>query len=216
MGVYVQVGFYESCGRWCLDLIDASESTYAQFDARGLLGGGYTWEGVVRALVEIHLPGALSRLDAGAEADNMHAYADSRELLEQVAELVRRADRDPALLAAAMVEWMEDLERRVTTRAPRGDTTSERVYDVLRRAVATMEKQPKLAEAVITALTSDDREAGGASTATTDVMQRVMLRAFPDDADPETEAAIAKVLGHVWFSCLVAWSNGVGDLTWVS
>ena len=115
-----------------------------------------------------------------------------------------------------MVEWMEDLERRVTTKAPRGDTTTERVYDVLRRAVATMERQPKLAEAVITALTSDDREAGGASVATTDVMQRVMLRAFPDDTDPDTEAAIAKVLGHVWFSCLVAWSNGVGDLTWVS
>ena len=30
-----------------------------------------------------------------------------------------------------------------------------------------------------------------------------------------TEADIAKVLGHVWFSCLVAWSNGVGDLVWV-
>ena len=119
------------------------------------------------------------------------------------------------LLAAAMVEWMEDLERRVTTRAPRGDTTAERVYDVLRRAVATMERQPKLAEAVITALTSDDRDAGGASAATTDVMQRVMLRAFPEGTDSETEANIARVLGHVWFSCLVAWSNGVGDLAWV-
>ena len=121
-----------------------------------------------------------------------------------------------ALLAAAMVEWMEDLERRVTQKAPKGDTTAERVYDVLRRAIATMERQPQLAEAVITALTSDDREAGGASVATTDVMQRVMLRAFPDDVDPATEAAIAKVLGHVWFSCLIAWSNGVGDLVWVA
>jgi len=121
-----------------------------------------------------------------------------------------------ALLAAAMVEWMEDLERRLGEKPPEGATTAERVYDVLRRAVATMERQPKLAEAVITALTSDDREAGGASVATTDVMQRVMLRAFPDDVEPVTEAAIAKVLGHVWFSCLVAWSNGVGDLVWVA
>ena len=24
------------------------------------------------------------------------------------------------------------------------------------------------------------------------------------------------MLGHVWFSCLVAWSNGVGDLDWVA
>src|SRR3954451_16637018 len=61
-----------------------------------------------------------------------------------------------ALLAAAMVEWMEDLERRVSQRGPRGDTTAERVYDVLRRAVSTMERQPQLAVAVITALTSDD------------------------------------------------------------
>jgi AcrR family transcriptional regulator len=120
-----------------------------------------------------------------------------------------------ALLAAAMVEWMEDLERRVSARAPQGASTAERVYDVLRRAVATMERQPKLAEAVITALTSDDRQAGAASIATTDVMQRVILRAFPEGTDPSTEAAIAKVLGHVWFSCLVAWTNGVGDLTWV-
>lgn len=121
-----------------------------------------------------------------------------------------------ALLAAAMVEWMEDLERRVTQRPPKGTTTSARVYDVLRRAMSTMEREPKLSEAVITALTSDDREAGSASAATTDVMVRVLLRAFPDEVAPATEAAIAKVLGHVWFSCLVSWRNGVGDLTWVA
>jgi len=121
-----------------------------------------------------------------------------------------------ALLAAAMVEWMEDLERRLHLRGPRGDTTSERVYDVLRRAVGTMERQPKLAEAVITALISPDREAGYASAATTDVMLRVLLQAFPEDVEEATEAAIAKVLGHVWFSCLAAWRNGVGDLTWVA
>jgi AcrR family transcriptional regulator len=121
-----------------------------------------------------------------------------------------------ALLAAAMVEWMEDLERRVSQRGPKGETTAERVYDVLRRAVSTMERQPQLAEAVITALTSDDAAAGKASISTTDVMTRVMLQAFPDDVDPVTEAAIAKVLGHVWFSCMVAWKNGVGDMTWMA
>ncbi len=41
-----------------------------------------------------------------------------------------------ALLSAAMVLWVEDLEARLAQRAPRGDTTAERVYDVLRRAVA--------------------------------------------------------------------------------
>jgi AcrR family transcriptional regulator len=152
--------------------------------------------------------------EGGYEAVQMRDVAATAEVA--LGTIYRYFPSKDALLAAAMVEWMEDLERRVTQRAPRGSTTTERVYDVLRRAIGTMERQPKLAEAVITALTSDDREAGGASTATTDVMLRVLLQAFPEDVDPDTEAAIAKVLGHVWFSCLVAWSNGVGDLTWVA
>jgi len=151
--------------------------------------------------------------DGGYEAVQMRDVAASAEVA--LGTIYRYFPSKDALLAAAMLEWMEDLERRVTQRAPKGDTTSDRVYDVLHRAVITMERQPKLAEAVITALTSDDREAGAASVTTTDVMQRVLITAFPEGTDPELEADIAKVLGHVWFSCLVAWSNGVGDLTWV-
>lgn len=152
--------------------------------------------------------------EGGYDAVQMRDVAASAEVA--LGTIYRYFPSKDALLAAAMVEWMEDLERRVTTRAPRGATTAERVFDVLRRAVATMERQPKLAEAVITALTSDDREAGSASVATTEVMQRVMLRAFPEGSDPAVEGDIARVLGHVWFSCLVAWINGVGDLAWVS
>jgi AcrR family transcriptional regulator len=152
--------------------------------------------------------------EGGYDAVQMRDVAASAEVA--LGTIYRYFPSKDALLAAAMVEWMEDLERRVSQRAPSGDTTTERVYDVLRRAIGTMERQPKLAEAVITALTSDDREAGSASAATTDVMLRVLLRAFPDDVDAQTEAAIAKVLGHVWFSCLIAWSNGVGDLGWVA
>ena len=152
--------------------------------------------------------------DGGYEAVQMRDVAASAEVA--LGTIYRYFPSKDALLAAAMLEWMEDLERRVTQRSPRGDTTSERVYDVLHRAVITMERQPKLAEAVITALTSDDREAGAASVTTTDVMQRVLITAFPEGTDAELEASIAKVLGHVWFSCLVAWRNGVGDLEWVA
>jgi AcrR family transcriptional regulator len=152
--------------------------------------------------------------EGGYDAVQMRDVASSAEVA--LGTIYRYFPSKDALLAAAMVEWMEDLERRLSQRGPQGATTSERVYDVLRRAVGTMERQPKLAEAVITALTSDDREAGGASVATTGVMTRVLLLAFPEGVTPETEAAIAKVLGHVWFSCLVAWSNGVGDLAWVA
>ena len=36
------------------------------------------------------------------------------------------------LLAEAQVEWLLDLDRRVSRRPPRGDTTADRVIDVLR------------------------------------------------------------------------------------
>jgi AcrR family transcriptional regulator len=152
--------------------------------------------------------------DGGYDAVQMRDVATSAGVA--LGTIYRYFPSKDALLAAAMVEWMEDLERRVTQRGPEGDTTAQRVYDVLRRAVSTMEKQPKLAEAVITALTSDDDAAGRASISTTDVMTRVMLQAFPDDVEPDLEASIAKVLGHVWFSCMVAWKNGVGDMTWMA
>lgn len=152
--------------------------------------------------------------EGGYEAVQMRDVATSAGVA--LGTVYRYFPSKDALLAAAMVEWMEDLERRVSQRGPRGSTTAERVYDVLRRAVATMERQPRLAEAVITALTSDDAAAGRASISTTDVMTRVMVQAFPSDVPPDTEAAIAKVLGHVWFSCMVAWKNGVGDLAWMA
>jgi AcrR family transcriptional regulator len=151
--------------------------------------------------------------DGGYEAVQMRDVATRAGVA--LGTIYRYFPSKDALLAAAMVEWMEDLERRVGHRGPAGETTAERVYDVLRRAVSTMQRQPKLAEAVITALTSDDAAAGQASISTTDVMTRVMLEAFPDDVDPAVEASIAKVLGHVWFSCMVAWKNGVGDMTWM-
>jgi AcrR family transcriptional regulator len=152
--------------------------------------------------------------DGGYDAVQMRDVASSAGVA--LGTVYRYFPSKDALLAAAMVEWMEDLERRVTERGPSGATTAARVYDVLRRAVTTMERQPKLADAVITALTSDDEAAGRASISTTDVMTRVMLQAFPEEVDPATEAAIAKVLGHVWFSCMVAWKNGVGDMTWMA
>jgi AcrR family transcriptional regulator len=119
------------------------------------------------------------------------------------------------LLAAAMIEWVEDLERRVTQRPPKGETTAERVLDVLRRALAAMEREPKLTEAVITALTSSDEQAGQCQLGVTEVMDRIMLHAFTDGVDAATKSSSTKVLGHVWFSCLISWVNGLGDMAWV-
>jgi len=64
--------------------------------------------------------------DGGYEAVQMRDVAASAEVA--LGTIYRYFPSKDALLAAAMLEWMEDLERRVTQRAPRGDTTSPPRY----------------------------------------------------------------------------------------
>ena len=112
------------------------------------------------------------------------------------------------LLAAALVEWVDDLERRVTARPPRGETIADRVVHVLRRATRAMEKEPKLSEAVVTAISSPDPGAARCQEDVSAAMVRILGVALGDDFDPVFKAQITRTLGHVWFSSLIGWVNG--------
>jgi TetR/AcrR family transcriptional regulator, cholesterol catabolism regulator len=121
-----------------------------------------------------------------------------------------------ALLAAAMEQWMATLEERVLARPPAGRRTPERVMDVLKRALHAIEREPQLTRAVVTALTSGDPAGVEALTGMTATLARIMRPAFPPDVDSATEASVAKMLGHIWWSTLIAWAAGMGDMRWVS
>ncbi len=112
------------------------------------------------------------------------------------------------LLAAAMVQWTNELERRVSQRPPKGDTTAERVVDVLRRATRAMEKEPRLSEAVVTALLSPDRGAAVCQEEVSASMNRILSLALGDDFDPAFQTQVTRTLGHVWFAALIGWVNG--------
>ena len=112
------------------------------------------------------------------------------------------------LLAAAMVEWVHGLETRVGQRPPKGDTTAERVRDVLARATRAMEKEPQLSEAVVTALLSPDRGAAICQEEVSASMVRILAQALGNDFDPQFQAQVTRTLGHVWFSALIGWVNG--------
>lgn len=112
------------------------------------------------------------------------------------------------LLAAALVEWANDLERRVGQRPPRGATTAERVVDILGRATRAMEKEPELSAAVVTALSSSEPKVVECQREVGIVMDRIQSQAFPTDFDAELRGRITRMLGHVWFSSLVGWVNG--------
>jgi TetR/AcrR family transcriptional regulator, cholesterol catabolism regulator len=112
------------------------------------------------------------------------------------------------LLAAALVEWANDLERRVGQRPPRGGTTADRVVDILGRATRAMEKEPELSAAVVTALSSSEPKVVECQREVGIVMDRIQSQAFPADFDAELRSRITRMLGHVWFSALVGWVNG--------
>jgi AcrR family transcriptional regulator len=151
--------------------------------------------------------------DGGYEAVQMRDV--STEAGVALGTIYRYFSSKDHLLVAAMLEWMLDLERTVTKRPPVGDTVCEQVLDVLHRALRAMERDPTLAAAVVTAQTSDDGAAAEATREVTEVMYRLMEVAFPDDSDPDARHDAIRVLGHVWFSCLVSWTSGVGDIPWV-
>jgi hypothetical protein len=93
-----------------LSITDTDDRTYALFEDRELQGGGYTWEGILIALVRLKMADSLPSLKMEAEADNLIVLCEERQVLERVAELVRSATDDHTLLLAAMEAAGEELE----------------------------------------------------------------------------------------------------------
>ena len=156
-------------------------------------------ERVIRAALELGATG-------GYDAVQMRDVATSAGVA--LGTIYRYFSSKDHLLAAAMVEWTLDLERRVGQRPPKGDTITDRVSDVLHRATRAMEKEPKLSEAVVTALLSPDRGAASCQEDVSASMNRIMGLALGDDFDPEFKINATRTLGHVWFSALIGWVNG--------
>jgi AcrR family transcriptional regulator len=115
------------------------------------------------------------------------------------------------LLAAAMVEWLGQLEEEVGRRPPRGDTPAERVVDVVRRASRTLGRNPRLTAAMVTAVAAPDPDVVPLHRQSSAAMQRI-LSASMGDLDESTKADVVRVLNHVWFSALLAWVHGWTDV----
>jgi TetR/AcrR family transcriptional regulator, cholesterol catabolism regulator len=164
-------------------------------------------ERVVRAALELGAEG-------GYEAVQMRDVATRADVA--LGTIYRYFPSKDSLLLAVMVHWLGDLEQRVSRRPPTGDTTVERIMDVMTRALGSMDRDPRLTAAVIGAMTAGDPASVPAIDEVSQAMARIMQSAFPPDVDPALEAATAKVLGHVWWSATISWANGMGDIDWVA
>ena len=163
-------------------------------------------ERVIRAAQELAAEG-------GYDAVQMRDVASRGEVA--LGTIYRYFPSKDALLLSVMVQWLGDLEQRVTRHPPTGATTVDRIMDVLGRAVRSMDREPRLTRAVIAAMTAGDPASVDAMGDVTAAMARIMEAAFPEDVDPALEATAAKVLGHVWWSATISWANGMGDSDWV-
>jgi AcrR family transcriptional regulator len=114
------------------------------------------------------------------------------------------------LLAAAMTEWTTKLQGRVAQSPPKGDSPVEQLADVLGRATGAMSRQPRLTAALVRALSSADP---GVRQSAAEVQGQIeaMASDILVDLDPGVRSDIMAVLGHVWYSALVAWANGRTD-----
>jgi TetR/AcrR family transcriptional regulator, cholesterol catabolism regulator len=164
-------------------------------------------ERVVRAALDLGAEG-------GYDAVQMRDVANRAEVA--LGTIYRYFPSKDSLLLAVMVHWLGDLEQRVSRRPPTGDTTVERIMDVMTRALGAMDRDPRLTAAVIGAMTAGDPASVPAIDEVSQTMARIMQSAFPPDVDPSLEAATAKVLGHVWWSATISWANGMGDIDWVA
>src|SRR6204780_937548 len=89
------------------------------------------------------------------------------------------------LLAAALVHWVEQLDQRLAQVPPRGGDASERVLDVLERALRAMARQPQLVSAVFLSLASADRAAIECQQQMGALMDGIISRAIGQPEPPD-------------------------------
>ena len=152
--------------------------------------------------------GAAIALGAGGGYDAVQMRDLSARSDVALGTIYRYYSSKDHVLAEALVEWVEDLEGQIARRPPTGESTADRMVDILRRATRAMEREPKLSEAVITALAAADPKVIDCQRVVGTTMARIQDRAFSDDFDADTRAGIVRMLGWIWYAALVGWVNG--------
>jgi TetR/AcrR family transcriptional regulator, cholesterol catabolism regulator len=109
------------------------------------------------------------------------------------------------LLVAALTEEMDQIQDKLDRKPIPGDTPAERMLFVLKRVTRNMQRDPMLTEAMTRAFMFADPSAAVAVNTVAQQMTRMFTRAMHDGEPSADDVAIARVIGDVWLSNLVAW-----------
>ncbi len=141
-------------------------------------------------------------IEGGYEAVQMRDVAARADVA--MGTIYRYYSSKDAVLVAGLAEWTELVRMRIADRELDIDNAADRLVAVLEDAAASTVRQPKLMAALVTALASTDVEVGHHKLRVESAMVGLITDALKDF--PEIDAhAVARVLGHVWFSAIVSW-----------
>ncbi|HEX9031197.1 MAG TPA: cholesterol catabolism transcriptional regulator KstR [Streptosporangiaceae bacterium] len=109
------------------------------------------------------------------------------------------------LLVSELAREFEQTRDNLTRRPIPGETPYERMVYVLNKVTKNMQREPLLTEAMTRAFMFADPNAASEVNAVASLMEQILTDAMHDGEPSGNERAIARVIGDVWLSNLVAW-----------
>ncbi len=120
------------------------------------------------------------------------------------------------LLVSALVREFEQIRQKLGKRPVPGDTPADRIIYVLNKVTKNMQREPLLTDAITRAFMFADPSAASEVNAVASLMERMLTDALHEGEPTTDERAIARVIGDVWLSNLVAWVTRRASATDVS
>jgi len=139
----------------------------------------------------------------GYEAVQMRAVAERAGVA--LGTLYRYFPSKIHLLVSGLAREFERNQDKLDKITIPGATAYERMLYVLARITQTMQREPMLTEAMTRAFMFADPSAAAEVNTVARLMEHMLTRAMHDGEPTADEIAIARVIGDVWLSNLVAW-----------
>jgi AcrR family transcriptional regulator len=139
----------------------------------------------------------------GYEAVQMRTVAEQANVA--LGTLYRYFPSKIHLLVSALVREFERTQQKLDRTTIPGETPYERMLFVLGRITKSMQRDPMLTEAMTRAFMFADPSAAAEVNTVARLMERTLTQAIHEGEPTADEVAIARIIGDVWLSNLVAW-----------
>ena len=139
----------------------------------------------------------------GYDAVQMRAVAEQADVA--LGTLYRYFPSKIHLLVSGLVREFEQTQEKLNRKSIPGDTPYDRMLYVLGRITRSMQREPNLAEAMTRAFMFADPSAAAEVNTVARLMEEMLTKAMHEGEPSADDKAIARIIGDVWLSNLVAW-----------